>query len=305
MSTRAFAEKYLFDPMGIRAGLWRRDPQGIYWGGADLFLTPRDMARFGYLYLKNGVWNGRQVVPQEWVTESTSAQVKTEGWGGIDDYGYWWWIDPVAFVAVGLGGQVVAVVPDQDLVVVFSGAVPEAVPFSLFRKYIAPAIRPAMLPPNLASQSAISVLERELEKPPPLRNPPIPEGANPISGRSFRLEPNPFGFTGLRIRCANARSCSMVLETPSQKTVLPVGLDGRYRVSSPTNFGDVPVACKGVWIDPDSVNLTFLLSLVQVGEPVHMEARFTFDESRVSITVVRKTFEVTTMRFGGTEAPDP
>lgn len=305
MSTRAFAEKYLFDPVGIRAGLWRRDPQGIHWGGADLFLTPRDMARFGYLHLKNGSWNGRQVVPRAWVAESTRAQVKTGGWGGIDEYGYWWWIDPVGYAAVGLGGQVIAVIPDQDLVVVFTGAVPESVSFGLLRKYIAPAIRSSRLPPNPAVESAISALERELEQPPLLQNPPIPEAAGRISRRSFRLEPNPFGFTGLRIQCASARTCSMVLETPGQRTVLPVGLDGRYRVTSPANFGDVPVACKGAWIDPDSANPTFLLSLVQLGDPVHTEARFAFDGNRVSISVTRKTFEVTTMRLAGTEAPDP
>ena len=185
ISTRAFAEKYLFDPVGIRAGLWRRDPQGIHWGGADLFLTPRDMARFGYLYLRNGTWNGRQVVPREWVAESTRAQVKTGGWGGIDDYGYWWWIAPGAHVAVGLGGQVIAVIPEQDLVVVFTGAVPEAVPFALLRKYIVPAIGSARLPPNPAAESAISTLERELEHPPPPARPADSPGGGPDLGQVF------------------------------------------------------------------------------------------------------------------------
>jgi hypothetical protein len=72
-------------------------------------------------------------------------------------------------------------------------------------------------------------------------------------------------------------------------------------VSRPADFGDVPVACKGAWIDPDSASPTFLLSLVQVGDPVHVEARFTFDGSRVSIAVTRKTFEVEALTLAGAE----
>lgn len=302
MSTRAFAEKHLFEPVGIRAGLWRRDPKGIHWGGADLFFTPRDMARFGYLFLKDGTWNGRQIVPREWVAESTRAQVKTGGWGGIEEYGYWWWLDPAGYMAVGLGGQVIAVLPEQDLVVVFTGAVPEAVPFSLIRKYVIPAIRPASLPPNPVAQRAISALQRELEQPSAVQEPFIPGAAGPIASRVYRLEPNPFGFTGLRIRCASVRDCSMVLEIPGQEIVLPVGMDGRYRVSRPPGFGDLPLACRGAWIDPGTANPTFLLSFVEVGDPVRTDARFSFDGSRVSIHVVRKTFELREMTITGAAA---
>lgn len=305
MTTRAFAEKYLFDPLGIRAGLWRRDPQGFHRGGFDLFLTPRDMARFGYLYLRNGTWNGRQIVPREWVVESTRSQVKTGGWAGIDEYGYWWWIDPAAYVAIGLGGQVIAVFPEQDLVVVFTAAGPGDVPFALLRKYVLPAVRPGKLPPDPAAERALSALARELEQPPLLQDPPIPEAAARISDRAFQLEPNAFGFTGLRLQCASARSCSLALETPGRETVLPVGLDGRYRITRSADFGDVPVACKGAWIDPASATPAFLLSLVQVGDPVHTEARLTFDGDRVSVSVLRKSYENVTIELAGTAAPAP
>jgi len=299
MSTRAFAERYLLDPVGIHAGPWRRDPQGIHWGGTDLFLTPRDMARFGYLYLHGGAWNGRQVVPREWVAESTRAQVRTGGWGGIDDYGYWWWIDPDVHIAMGRGGQVIAVVPAQDLVVVFTGACPESVPFALFRKHLAPAIRPARLPPNPAAERSLSRLVRELERPPALPAPPIPEAAGRLAGRTFRLEPNPLGFTGLRIRCAAARDCSLELEASGRWIALPVGLDGRYRVATGAGLGDLPVACKGAWVDPGPEGPAFLLSLVQVGDPVRTEARFTFEGGRVSISVVQKGSAVQAIRLEG------
>lgn len=303
MSTRAFAEKYLFDPLGVRAGPWRRDPRGIHWGGSDLFLTPRDMARFGYLYLKKGTWDGRQVVPREWVAESTTAQVNTGGYAGLDDYGYWWWILPGAHAALGFGGQLIVVVPDQDLVVVFTCA--GASPLDLFRKYIAPAIRPAALPRNPALEGALSALERELEQPPLVQSPRLPEAAGQISNKSFQLKPNPFGFTGLRVRCTDVRSCSITLETHARNIVVPVGLDGRYKVSRSPGLSDVPVASKGTWIDPDSATPTFLLSFMQLGDPVHMEARFTFEGSRASISLLRKNFDARATELVGTEATGP
>jgi hypothetical protein len=306
MTTRAFAERYLFDPLGIHAGPWRRDPQGIHRGGFDLFLTPRDVARFGHLYLRDGRWNGRQVVPSAWVAASTRRQVDTGGWEGLPgSYGYWWWIEPDAYLALGLGGQVLVVAPDHDLVVVFTSAAPLDVPVGLFRGYIAPALRSAPLPPDPEAQRALAALARELEEPRLVEAPRVPEQAARIAGSSFRLEPNPFGFTGLRLRCADARACSLELATPGWTSVLPVGLDGRYRVSKPAGLGDLAVARRGAWEDPESAPATFLLSVVPVGDPVRMAVRLTFEGDRVSVTVVRRSFDVREWTFAGAGRPGP
>jgi CubicO group peptidase (beta-lactamase class C family) len=303
MSTRAFAERHLFDPLGIHAGPWRRDPRGIHRGGSDLFLTPRDAARFGLLYLRHGLWNGRQVVPRAWVVESTRRQVGTGGWEGLpESYGYWWWIERDASLALGLGGQVLVVAPAQDLVVVFTCAASLGVPAGLYRRYVAPALRPAPLQPNPEAQRAIAALTRELEEPRLVEAPLVPGPAARISGRSFRLEPNPFGFTGIGLRCADARTCSLVVETPGERSVLPVGLDGRYRVSEPTGLGDLPFASRGAWESSASGTPTFVLSVVPVGDPVRMAVRLTFEGEGVSLSIVRRSFDVREWKLAGTAA---
>jgi len=123
ITTRPAAQPRL-DPAGARAYdaarfAWPVDPQGINTGHAHIKLTARDLATFGVLMLAKGVWKGRQLVPQDWVTEATRAHV--DAYAG-NRYGYQWWIPNVeghsAFAAVGFGGQLVEVVPDLRLVVV-------------------------------------------------------------------------------------------------------------------------------------------------------------------------------------------
>ena len=119
-STRSFAEVRLFDPLDIKVGGWETDPQGIHIGGNNLALTPRDMAKFGELFLRGGRWGDQQVVPAEWVREATRIQIASdhEVYG---DYGYQWFVSrriPGDFIAVGFGGQYIYVSPAYDSVVV-------------------------------------------------------------------------------------------------------------------------------------------------------------------------------------------
>ena len=91
-------------------------------------LTARDLAKLGYLYLKGGVWEGRQVVPAGYVRASTETHVPTGGASGpFTGYGYQWWTTTEqghhAFAAIGVGGQLIEVLPDLDLVVVMTSAV--------------------------------------------------------------------------------------------------------------------------------------------------------------------------------------
>jgi CubicO group peptidase (beta-lactamase class C family) len=126
MDTLAFAEEYLFNPLGISALYWGRDAQGIPWGHAYLFMRALDMAKFGYLCLNNGVWDGQQIIPATWITESTSM---TTYFGHSSGYGYQWWCsnetgiyDCYHYCASGALGQKIYVIPDRDMVVVFTAS---------------------------------------------------------------------------------------------------------------------------------------------------------------------------------------
>ncbi|MGZ4682261.1 MAG: serine hydrolase domain-containing protein, partial [Acidimicrobiales bacterium] len=119
----AFMHEALFDPIGMRSPIPKFDASGTWIGSSYCFATATDFARFGLLYLRDGVWDGRRVLPEGWVDHARTPQpdVDDEGWG----YGAHWWLlpgrDDGLFFASGYRGQYTIVVPGLDLVVVRSG----------------------------------------------------------------------------------------------------------------------------------------------------------------------------------------
>lgn len=162
MTAEAFAEKYLFGPLGISEYYWPSNPQGISIGWGNLRMLPHDMAKIGYLYLQNGIWGGEQILPAEWVSASTSKHISATL---QDGYGYQWWIDsPDVYMALGYAGQFIFVVPDLDLVVVFTSDLSEAefyTPQRLLDTYILPSAEYSeSLPENpLASEELKTKIE--------------------------------------------------------------------------------------------------------------------------------------------------
>lgn len=131
-NAREFANERLFKPIGMKEvpdhemkafGFedlfgknmkgWVKDPDGNSTGGWGLKLNPRDMARFGFLYLNHGIWDNNQIIPRTWIDESTAMN--------LNNYGYLWWLreeDGVfAYLALGDGGNVICCIPEKDLVV--------------------------------------------------------------------------------------------------------------------------------------------------------------------------------------------
>ena len=142
MSTLDFAAENLFTPLGIDPFYWLTDRQGVYIGGYDLQLRPLDMAKFGYLFLNNGTWDGEQVLPSNWVNESTTTVTTLSSTRG---YAYQWWTMPDlgVYFAAGLYGQYIFVSPEHDLVAVFTsgyGLSDYDENPSMFRNYILDAV---------------------------------------------------------------------------------------------------------------------------------------------------------------------
>jgi CubicO group peptidase (beta-lactamase class C family) len=132
-----YAREKLFDPMGIptrpafsrplpdpfapefvKAGFgWGTDPNGIHLGMVGLRLTARDMIKIGELYRRDGVWNGQQIVPADWIQQSTSPSTLNH------EYGLLWWIlgEPhgPGYAALGRGGQHITVLPKSQAVIVY------------------------------------------------------------------------------------------------------------------------------------------------------------------------------------------
>jgi CubicO group peptidase (beta-lactamase class C family) len=149
MALDAYANAYLFGPLGIRDSGWRRSPDGAATGGGGLRLKPRDAAKFGQLYLDGGSWNGVRVVPAAWV-QLSQQRVNTLG---RDRYGYLWWKrsfsraggNVESFFTSGNGGNYIFVIPSLELVVVFTGSNYNSTlgdqPFSILADRVLPAVQ--------------------------------------------------------------------------------------------------------------------------------------------------------------------
>ena len=104
----------LFVPLGIHLPTWEMDPLGNSYGAGGLFLNIDELAKFGQLLLQDGSWNGKQLIPSDWVREAGRKQVDN----GEDGYGYLFWMGPHgSFRADGKYGQFVIVMKDVDAVV--------------------------------------------------------------------------------------------------------------------------------------------------------------------------------------------
>jgi CubicO group peptidase (beta-lactamase class C family) len=121
--TENFADLYLCKPIGIKIAKWEQDPMGINTGGRGIYITLRDAARFGQLYLENGIINGNQIISSDWIKKSTTA------YSNVDDflskniqYGYLRWIDTIdnrfTYRADGFGGQYIVNIPDCKMTIV-------------------------------------------------------------------------------------------------------------------------------------------------------------------------------------------
>jgi CubicO group peptidase (beta-lactamase class C family) len=157
MSAREFANQRLFhrigmneipdynlgfqfeDVFGKNVKGWLKDPKGITMGGMGLTLTPRDMARFGFLYLNRGIWDNTQIISESWIDESTSPN--------SNKYGYLWWLreegNTRIYSAMGSGGNVICCIPEKDLVVAIASSYVRNPHdrWPLFEKCIIPALK--------------------------------------------------------------------------------------------------------------------------------------------------------------------
>jgi CubicO group peptidase (beta-lactamase class C family) len=143
MNTGDFAAQYLFSPLGIKNYTWETATDGIPIGGWGLQLAPRDMAKLGYLFLKQGQWDGQQIISAGWVQAATEKHTSTDGNLG---YGYQWWTYPMhgAYMALGRYGQTIFVAPSYDLVMVTTAEIADHDPiFQLIDQFIFPAMSEA------------------------------------------------------------------------------------------------------------------------------------------------------------------
>ena len=132
LSLRAFANEYVFGPLGVTQARWPVMRGGLMAAHGDLKLRPRDVAKIGLLTLRNGLWNGERLLPESWIEAATAtsyAFAPWEGFYGYPGYGYLWWLreyvvegaEMLSYAGAGWGGQRMIVLPEIETIVVFTG----------------------------------------------------------------------------------------------------------------------------------------------------------------------------------------
>jgi CubicO group peptidase (beta-lactamase class C family) len=151
ISALEYAKAKLFGPLKVSDLSWEHDPQGISNGGQGLDLQPRDMAKIGYLYLRNGAWESKQLLPSDWIDKVTHATVDPHAPGEPEfRYSNLFWVlpDKHVYTASGYHGQVIMVFPALDVVAVTTGR--DNYPLSKLVGYISSSVsrHTAEIPPN-------------------------------------------------------------------------------------------------------------------------------------------------------------
>jgi len=150
MSLLDFGNEYLFNPLNIEGGIWQSLPGGYFFASGGIFLRPRELAKIGFLFLKDGYYKERQIITEEWIAESVEEHIDTHGrtLPLAHAYGYQWWIQDFrvngktlkSFLAAGWGDQYMFVFDEEDMIVVFNGgnylSSGSISPFNLVENYI-------------------------------------------------------------------------------------------------------------------------------------------------------------------------
>jgi len=305
MNAEAFAHKHLFTPLGIREWIWPRDAQNVSHGFGNLHLLPRDMAKFGWLFLNHGQWDGKQLVPAAWVADATRSHIKTGG-AGTSDYGYGWRVPtnggPIGFEASGRGGQQISVLPSKNAVIVFTGG---GFSSSDLMKLAQAAIKSDQpLPENPAGVARLNAaIAAAAKSPVPEPVAALPALAQTISGKIYTLEPNWMGLKSLSLifRASDETATAKLQFQPALKQYQwglsakvrgaktateehAIGLNGVTRISG-NGIMNLPVALKGAWED----ERTFVLEYNEIANTNTYRLRLSFDGNRVSVQAKERT----------------
>lgn len=254
----------LLDPLGITGETWEQCPLGIDAGGFGLSLRTEDVACFGQLYLADGLWQGRRLLPAGWVAEATRAQTLSTLSAGDPDwgqgYGYQFWRGRHGtYRGDGAFGQFCLVLPGQDAVVAITAGV-ATMQGVLDRvwTHLLPGMQGAVLAPDDGARDALGARLAGLRLDPPAGQGTADVAAR-ISGRTVTFEPNPGEIRSARLEIGP--DTTRVRVVAERGTLVLEAGHGRWVLGRSAVRGDGPeaVAASAVWTSPDTHVLTVRL----------------------------------------------
>ena len=256
------AGSWLFQPLGITRFSWPLEPDGRTLGSTSLALEPLDMARLGLLWLHDGLWNGRRVLPEGWTGQLFADALPLMGGRGYYKRGFWMDSKRTHFYASGRHGQTIWVDPALDLVLVLTGKTSDArsLPNDTLIQHLLDCVGAGdRLPDNPGAQSELKAALQRIARPP--RADPPPAGwAVPLAGTTWRFPANPLAVESLRFLPDPEDAGAEILEIglPQGRSVrYACGMDGAYRFRPETNPDhSVSVrAWKGAWVGAGVLDL--------------------------------------------------
>ncbi|GFE82953.1 hypothetical protein GCM10011487_49530 [Steroidobacter agaridevorans] len=311
----------LFAPLQVSAIRWATCPLGIDAGGWGLSATTETLAKFGRLYLQQGQWNGKQLLPQSWVQEATTlkiqqpatapgtdlAQLKqTSDWH--QGYAYQFWrCRHDAFRGDGAFGQYCIVLPKQDAVIAITSATGDMQGLlNLVWEHLLPALRDKPLPADASASSQLQEQLAALTLPLPSGSHTSPTSAR-IDGRRFELESNSLGAKHVAFHFKRD-ACKFELTTAAGRFDVDCGV-GRWADGVTSMPGTPPeisglvglpvgeqppvkVAAAGVWRDDNTLQMQWRF----YGTPHHDVVTCRFDDDRVQVEFKNS---ITTISGGG------
>lgn len=266
MSVVEFAEEYLFNSIGINNLEWDNmsdmleADKDYYSGAAGLYLTTREMAKFGQLHLNNGYWDEKEVVPEDWINSSTQKRIEDPR--RYYDYGYHWWVAENGYLASGHGGQNIKVIPELDMVIVTSAMTNHNSVYNIINN-ISSAVEGETLEGN---EQAVERLEERINR---IENPESEERgyssnqASYMAGNVYNFEANDWGIESLKFDDNDEEKVYLTLNDESDQT-MGFSLNGDYYTSSLETEGFLStVSIKGEWINDDSLNIKTIFKEAQ------------------------------------------
>ncbi|MEN9933555.1 MAG: hypothetical protein RLZZ387_134 [Chloroflexota bacterium] len=255
-SLLAYLEPRLLAPLGIVGATWERCPRGVCIGGWGLSIRTEDIACFGQMYLQQGVWQGRQLVPAAWVAEATAKQVSNGSSPESDwaqGYGYQFWrCRHEAYRGDGAFGQFCVVMPEQDAVLAITSGVEDMqAVLNLVWAHLLPAMADGPLPEDPAAEAELRQTLGGLAM-------PLAEGAasSPtaarVSGRVYRFDANEAGVEALSVVFDEGGAALTVRDARGEHH-LAIGAGGRrLGVTTLDKRGALKVAASGAWGNADT-----------------------------------------------------
>lgn len=300
-TTRDYLVPRLFTPLGIPTPDWDLTPPGIALGASGLHLRTEAVARFGQLLLQRGEWEGRRLLPAEWIDLATSRQVSNGSNPDSDweqGYGFQFWrCVPGFYRADGAFGQYCIVMPQHDTVIAInSGSRDMGGIMKLLWNRLLPELRPAALPENETAHAQLSERLANLSYPTQLGAATSPLGAG-LSGRRFAIpagDGNPTGLESIGLDVDADGAVTVVTTRRGQSHRLAAGRQRWIKDSVPLGPGEPqPVAVSGAW----TADNTYTFQIYRYRTPFIITMKLTFAGDTVTVEPSQN------VGFGPTQLP--